>query len=112
MSVDRAVYKNGKWRHYLDGKLVSQKKYERRYPPTKIQEGQSFMCANDGNWPVVSKLSLACDPSQVEEMNARNKSHGINAQYRADGACVIADEADYKRLRRLEGYRDKNSYTE
>ena len=112
MKSDQAILKGGRWSYYLDGKRVTQKSYERRYPPPKREEGQAFMCASNGNWPVVSKLSLACDPSQVEEMNARNKAHGINAQYRADGACVIADAADYKRLRRYEGFRDRDSYSE
>ena len=63
-------------------------------------------------WPVVSKLGLACDPSQVSEMNERNRKNGINATYRPDGACVIPDASDYKKLRRLEGFRDRDSYSE
>lgn len=112
MSGDQAVLKGDKWVYYLDGKVVSQRKYERRYPPPKREEGQAFMCASDGNWPVISRLSLACDPSQVAEMNERNRRAGIHAEYRADGACVIPDAADYKRLRRLEGFRDRDSYSE
>lgn len=112
MQADQAIFKDGKWQHFLDGKIVSQRKYERRYPPPQRAEGQAFMCANDGNWPVISKLSLACDPDQVEEMRARNKANGINVDYRPDGAAIIPDASAYKALRRYEGVRDRDSYTE
>lgn len=112
MKSDQAVLKGDKWEFYLDGNRVTQKTYERRYPPPKIEQGDTFMCAKDTNWPVVSKLSLACDPSQVEEMRARNKANGINVDYRPDGAAIIPDEAAYKRLRRYEGVRDRDSYSE
>lgn len=76
--------------------------------PTRVKSKRGG-CAT---WPVVSKLGLACDPTQVDEMNQRNRKHGIQVSYRPDGAAIIPDESNYKKLRRLEGFRMRDSYSE
>lgn len=96
--------------YYLGGRIVSQRKYEKRYPPPKC-DGVP-MCAPCGNWPVVSTLSVACDPSQISEMRARNKANGVNVDYNSQGHAIIPDADAYRRLRRLEGVRDRDSYSE
>jgi putative FmdB family regulatory protein len=58
-------------------------------------------------WPLVSE-ALACHPTQVEEMNARNAKHGIGTRYDKDGFAHIPDRADRKRLLRHEGFRDNH----
>lgn len=61
-------------------------------------------------WPM-SCEALAVHPRQVEQMNARNKRHGINVQYEPKhGLAQIPDEGEYKKLRKLEGAHHNNSY--
>lgn len=61
-------------------------------------------------WPMKCE-ALAVHPSQVEQMNERNKKHGVNVQYEPKhGLAVIPDEAAYRRLRKLEGVHHNNSY--
>ena len=79
----------------------------------KARAEQQKRSKGTGRWPVVSRLSLACDPSQVNEYNERNKKLGLaGVMYRPNGDCEISDEGAYKRLRRYEGFRDRDSYTE
>ena len=61
-------------------------------------------------WPMKSE-ALAVHPSQVAQMNARNKKHGVNVQYCPKwGTAIIPDSGAYKRLRKLENARHNNSY--
>lgn len=111
MKADQAILKGDRWQYYLDGKRVTQKSYEKRYPPPKREEGQAFMCASNKNWPVISKLTLACDPSDVEARNDVCKANGITGvTYRPDGSCEISDASAYRRIRRFEGLIDKDGY--
>ena len=110
MIQDKQVLGKHGWLYYLDGRLVSQKKYERRYPPPKAVTGE-FFCPNDKSWPMVSKLSLACDPDDVQDRNEVMKANGLHGvTYRPDGACEISDESAYKRLRKFEGVFNRDGY--
>lgn len=60
-------------------------------------------------WPMRS-VALACQPSQVADMNARNKRLGIGTRYEGDGTAVIPDAADRRRLIRQERLVDRDSF--
>lgn len=63
-------------------------------------------------WPMKCE-ALAVHPRQVEQMNARNKRHGINVQYEPKhGLAIIPDEGEYKKLRRLHGVHHNNAYND
>lgn len=61
-------------------------------------------------WPIRSK-ALAVHPKQVKAANVRNKQHGINVQYEANGTAVIPDRGERRKLLKLEGMHDNNSFT-
>lgn len=63
-------------------------------------------------WPMKCE-ALAVHPDQVEQMNERNRRHGVNVQYEPKhGLAIIPDAAAYKRLRRLERCHFNNSYND
>lgn len=89
--------------HFLDGKPVSEAQYRNLYPiPDAGIPGGTAKC-----WPMRSE-ALACDPSQVKEMNERNAKAGIGAHYTPDGTCVIPDRWTRKKLLKAEGFHDKS----
>ncbi len=72
----------------------------------KISDGGTVEVRGAGHcWPMKCE-ALAVHPSQVAQMNARNKRHGVNVQYCPKwGTAIIPDEGAYKKLRKLEGVR-------
>lgn len=66
------------------------------------------MAANPSIWNGFTSEALACDPSQVAEMNERNKKHGIGTRYDGEGMAHVPDRADRKKLMKLENVHDKS----
>lgn len=63
-------------------------------------------------WPMKCD-AMAVHPSQVEEMNAHNKRHGVNVQYDPKwGTAIIPTAGEYKKFRRLYGVHQRNSYND
>jgi hypothetical protein len=64
-------------------------------------------------WPLQSE-ALACHQSQIAEHNERAKKHGINVEYKElpghKTVVEIPDANERKKLMRLEGYHDKDSF--
>ena len=60
-------------------------------------------------WPM-NGVALAVHEKQVGEARARAKRHGISVDYKPDGTVVIPDQANYRKLCRLEGVRNKADY--
>lgn len=54
--------------------------------------------------------ALAIHSSQREKIMARNKRHGINVEYDRQGRPVFTDAGQRKKLCKLEGVRQLNSY--
>ena len=103
MATGRIVF--GKPNQYFIGdKEVTEDEFNKRFPPKPMGE---VMAANASIWNGFTSEAMACDPSQVEEMNERNRKNGIGARYSPDGMCHIPDRADRRRLMKLEGYHDK-----
>jgi len=69
----------------------------------KLSDGTTTQVST--GWPLKSE-ALAVHPSQVAEMNERNRRNGVNVEYCPKwGTAIIPDEGAYKRLRRLENVR-------
>ncbi len=60
-------------------------------------------------WPMRS-LALAVHPSQAAEATERNRRAGVNVTYDRLGRAVIPDAATRKKLMRLEGVFDRDSF--
>jgi hypothetical protein len=75
------------------------------------KRGQHGVVPGAGHcWPMKME-ALAVHPDQVEQMNARNKRHGINVQYEPKyGMAIIPDEGEYKKLRKLEQVHHNNAF--
>lgn len=75
-------------------------------------QGQQNGYANmPGCWPQNMGLSLGVHPTQVEKARARAKRHGISVEYTRNGDVIVPDRTERKKLLRLEGRIDKNSFT-
>lgn len=88
---------------YLDGQEVTEGEFRRGIPDREgVPGGHLPAC-----WPMTSE-ALACDPSQVGEMNERNRAAGIGARYTPAGDCVIGSRGDRKKLLKREGFHDNS----
>ena len=97
--------------YFADGVEVTEAEFAGHFPPAP--EGPLFGGAPSApaRWPLRS-AALAVHTDQVVEANERNKKHGVNVTYDPQsGRAIIPDAAAYKRLRKLEGVHDKDSYT-
>jgi hypothetical protein len=92
-------------RFFLDGEEVTREQFDAAFPPKPDLPG-SFASCQGACWPQES-VALAVHPDQVAEANERNKAHGVNVTYKADGTAVVPDRGERRRLLRLEGYHDK-----
>lgn len=109
MSGDGCIFTfKGGWEYYLGGTRVTKEEYEAVHPPRKWEPGPA-RTQGTTTWPLESQ-ALAVHPEQVHEANERAKRHGIAAEYREDGTCVIADATARRRLLKLEGLVDKDGF--
>lgn len=89
--------------YFLGDREVTESEFRGDFPDKDgVPGGHPPSC-----WPMKSE-ALACDPTQVAEMNARNAASGVGATYRDDGMCVIQSRRERKRLLKLEGFHDKS----
>lgn len=100
----RIVFGRTGTRYYIGEREVEKAEFDQRFPSKGIE---APMAANASIWNGFQSEALACDPSQVAEMNERNRVNGVGARYDKDGIAHIPDRADRRRLLKLEGYHDK-----
>lgn len=96
--------RDGKKLYFLGTSEVTKKEFDAAFPDKEI--GVPLDAHLPGCWPMRSE-ALACDPTQAQEMNERNRKHGIAARYERDGTCVIDSRKDRAKLNKLEGFFDK-----
>jgi len=60
-------------------------------------------------WPIRSE-AMACHTSQIPDMMARNKKHGLSIPYDRLGRPILNDAGQRKALMKVEGVKDLNSY--
>jgi hypothetical protein len=75
----------------------------------RADRGPYFALAIDGAHPLRSD-ALAVHPKQIKQAAARNKRHGINVEYDRHGRPVFTDANQRRKLMKLEGVRQMNSY--
>jgi hypothetical protein len=111
MKADGMKLIGAKWHYFLDGQRVTKKAYLKRYPLPRPRKGSIVGGTPCKGWPMRSE-ALAVHPDQVDEANARNKESGVNVQYEpATGVPIIPDRTERRKLLKLEGMIDKDSYT-
>lgn len=101
----------GTKRFYINDKEVTEEEWHARFP-SKIDDllaGYFPQVQSPEGWPKRS-LALAVHKDQVAEANDRNKKHGIGTRYDTDGTAVIPDNGDRRKLLKLEGFVDKDSF--
>ena len=79
-------------------------------PPAPPHKGPYFGVAISGSKPWVSD-SLAVHSSQIEAVKARNAKHGLNIDYTKKGQPICTDAGQRKKLMKIEGVRQQNSFT-
>lgn len=77
--------------------------------PREENRGPCFATAIDSAHPIRSD-ALAVHPKQIKQVLARNKRHGLTIPYDREGRPVFTDPNQRKKLCKIEGVRDKNSY--
>lgn len=100
-------------RFYAGGKEVTAAEFRKCCKPKggrRVKAGDRLLVSNLSGWPMRSE-ALAVHPKQVAEANARNRRHGVNVTYDAEGFAIIPDRNERRKLLRLEGMHDKNSFT-
>ena len=103
----------GRKRFFVGDNEVSPEEYAATVHPWKIKdllaEGRAPGGTQPRGWPLTS-VALAVQPDQIAEATARNKRHGCRVGYTPEGKAVIPDAGEYRRLRKLEGVFDKDSF--
>ena len=79
-------------------------------PPPEPHKGPYFNLAIDGAHPLKSD-ALAVHPKQIAAVKERNKRHGLSIDYDRHGRPVFTDAGQRKKLMKIEGVRQMNSYT-
>lgn len=107
----RRLGEDGEWvvtlHYFLNGEEVTEAEYRKAIPE---QEGVPlFATAVNDAKPWMSD-SMAIHPSQIEQAKARNKRHGLNIEYAKDGRPICTDSGQRRKLMKIEGVRQKNSY--
>lgn len=108
----RTVGDDGEWvvepLYFVNGVQVTEKEFRKFFPDREGTPGMT-MAIRDAK-PCKSN-ALAVHPTQIEQARARNKRHGINVDYEAhSGRPIFTDSGQRRKLMKLEGVRDRNSY--
>lgn len=112
----RRVGDDGEWEvrkvYLLDGKEVPEGEFLAAFPDRQMVEkgkGPHFALAINDAHPLRSE-ALACHPKQIAAVRARNAKHGLNIPYDRHGRPVFTDAGQRRKLMKIEGVRQQNSY--
>lgn len=78
-------------------------------PPKPQHKGPYFNLAIDGAHPLKSD-ALAVHPKQIAAVKERNRKRGLNIDYDRHGRPVFTDAGQRRKLMKIEGVRQQNSY--
>lgn len=110
IKTTRKVDDAGEWvlteHFFIDGKEVDETAFRTAFPE---QEGTPMFGNSPRAWPWVSD-SLAVHSKQIGQVKERNARHGLNIEYDRKGRPVCTDAGQRKKLMKLEGVRQQNSY--
>lgn len=108
--------RSGETLYFRDGVRITKAEYEAAIAamPNRLNlgaEGEPLVGQGTTGWPLTSE-ACAVHPNQVERANEWNRRNGVNVQHDPKtGNAIIPDRAERKRLLRLRGYVDRNSFT-
>lgn len=109
--------KTGDWinvtLYFLDGVEVTKKEFDKVFPDKdaelSLAEKRRLAASGCARWPMKS-VAMAVHPDQVKEANAFLEKHGSKCHHTKDGRMVIPDNAERKKVLKLKGYFDKDSF--
>lgn len=112
IKTTRKLGDDGEWivveHYFLDGREVTKREY-RKFIPEKDGVPMFATAINDAN-PLRSD-ALAVHPDQIPAAVERNKRHGLTGMaYDRQGRPVFTDRGQRKKLMKIEGVHDRNSY--
>lgn len=100
-------------RYFLNDVEVSKEEHDAAHA-NKLGElvgtaptGRAPLVGNQG-YPKKS-LALSVHPEQVAEARERNRKHGIDAGYDADGTCTVNSREAQKKLVKVSGFFNKDA---
>jgi hypothetical protein len=107
-AMDRIEIRKAGTVYFLNNVEVTQKEYEKTYPPPKLGGGKDLGVG--WNRPTMSD-SMGVHTSQIEEAEARNRRCGINITYdRTTGQAIVPSRVEQRKLMKVMGLRDNNAF--
>lgn len=111
IKTTRRVGDDGEWivvKHYfVDGVEVSEAEYREKLPE---QAGVPMFATAINDAKPLRSDAMAVHPKQIPQVMARNKRHGLNVEYDRHGRPVLRDSGQRKKLMKIEGLKQQNSY--
>lgn len=111
IKTTRKLGEDGEWilteHYFLDGDEVSEADYRKAFPLNRGIGGFATSVRDAKPW--VSD-ALGVNPKQIEAVKERNRKHGLNIAYTPDGRPICTDSGQRKKLMKLHGVRQVNSY--
>ncbi len=94
-------------RYYLDGLLVTKEEFDAAFPPQDLAGPPGGHATLWGRG--LKSDALAVHPSQIPEVMARNKRHGLSIEYNeSDGRPILKDRGQRRDLLKIEGVHDND----
>ncbi len=97
--------------YLLNDKEVTKAEFDAAFP-SKLAglfgSEVAAMCRPSG-WPMVS-MGMGCHPADVPTANEVLKKHGSAARHRKDGRLEIPTELERRRVAKIKGMKDNNSF--
>lgn len=112
ITKSRRLGDDGEWiiteHYFLDGQPVTKREYRKAIPE---KEGVPMFATAINDAQPLRSDALAVHPDQIPDAIARNKKHGLTGmRYDRRGRPVFTDRGQRKKLMKIEGAHDRNSY--
>lgn len=97
------MHRKDGWHYFVAGKEVTQKQYEKLYPPLTT-DGRIglFMTASTRSWPYTSR-SVGCHPLDREKFIAAAKAEGVPTDYDQRGHAIFTSREHQRRFAKAFG---------
>lgn len=110
MKPDRAVLVGDDWKHFLDGKEVTEAEYETRYPPpAPCQPGDNIGGMHPKGWPIISN-ALAVHARQIPAAKKFALEQGVNIEFTPEGRAILNSPEHRRAYAKSRGCMDLDAY--
>jgi hypothetical protein len=101
--LDRAVHRKDGWHYFIAGQEVTQKAYEKLYPPLPVDGriGQ-FMTPSTKAWPYTSN-SVGCHPIDRQAFMTAAAKAGVPTEFNMQGKAVFTSREHQKQYAKAFG---------